>query len=268
VRAPSHKLLWTLRAEGASAPLPRVAARSDTSRILGLSLAASAGLHIGSALLVLAVHWWLGLGIRGRAQDLDISVSYVPLSALETNLPQGVRKPSPSSEAERQLQLQEEVSKAQPPPKAEEISDALKRSPKREPEPQERLEPRKNLRMEQDRAALNTAALGVASGTGDPSEPARMSYQDMVATLLARAKRYPPSAVRRQTTGEGTIRITILPGGDVTDVEIVRSTDSPVLDEELKEMVERAAPFPPFPKDLTKRSLSVVVPVSFQLGRS
>jgi protein TonB len=87
----------------------------------------------------------------------------------------------------------------------------------------------------------------------------------MVATKLARAKRYPERALRRQTTGDGTIRIKIDASGDVTDFEIVESTSSPILDEELREMVERAAPFPPFPADLGRASLALVVPVSFRL---
>lgn len=109
--------------------------------------------------------------------------------------------------------------------------------------------------------------MGFPSGTGDPNELARISYQDMIATLIAKAKRYPESALRRHTQGKGVVRVTISASGRVEEFELVDSTDSPILDEELQDMVERASPFPPFPQDLKRDSIVIVLPVAFQLSK-
>ncbi len=93
----------------------------------------------------------------------------------------------------------------------------------------------------------------------------RISYQQLIASLLNRAKRYPDSARRRRETGTGTIRIQLEPQGKVVRFNIVSSTGSASLDEELEAMVERAAPFPPFPQEIGVPSLTFTVPVSFRL---
>jgi protein TonB len=90
----------------------------------------------------------------------------------------------------------------------------------------------------------------------------------MVATRLAQSKRYPERALRKNVNGDGAIRIQISSNGDVSHFEIVQSTSSTILDEELKDMVERASPFPPFPPDMRRDTLAVIVPVSFRLERS
>lgn len=241
-------------------------------KILKRSVVASACLHLSALLVVLLCYWLSESDLQGKAHDLDITVSFVPLSELETNLPKGVQNPVPAQEPKAAEPATPPKPQPQPKTKPEEKQSAKILEPKKVAPKKTQDEP-KDLPPSSDSsqkpndppASLNSSTLGVSNGTGDPSEPARISYQDMVATILARAKRYPERALRRHTTGEGTIRIRIAADGDVTAFEIVRSTSSPILDDALQEMVERAAPFPPFPQGLTKDSLSIVVPVSFEL---
>jgi protein TonB len=68
-------------------------------------------------------------------------------------------------------------------------------------------------------------------------------------------------------TGDGSVRIEIAADGSVSNLKIVQSTEAPILDEELRAMVERAGPFPAFPRDLNRAVLAVVVPVSFRIQR-
>lgn len=265
--------LWTLQLDQLPAALPaevKAPVRPQHSAdhtLLKRSVATSLGLHIAGVLVVLFYHWLSETDLQGKAHDLDITVSIVPISALDTNLAQGVQRPSPVQEPKT-------AEPAPPPkPKADEsrpatFTESKKLAPKKAKEPRQEQPDHNAASQKADdaRASMKSSVLGVPNGTGDPSEPARISYQDMVATMLARAKRYPERALRRHTTGEGTIRVKISSGGDVVGFEIVRSTASPILDEELQEMVERAAPFPPFPSGLPKDSLSIVVPVSFELN--
>lgn len=196
--------------------------------------------------------------LNGTPQELVIPIFLVPLSALETNLPPRVVLEQKSLPAPTQVpahSLPKQPLPKQPLPK----------------QPMTRIVARAIKAQEQSAPSYGNTGSTIQSSqaataaNGDPSEPARISYQDMVATLIARAKRYPEHALRRHTTGDGIIRIKISSGGSLTDLEIIRSTDSPILDEELKDMVHRAAPFPAFPNDLRKNSLALTVPVSFQL---
>lgn len=88
----------------------------------------------------------------------------------------------------------------------------------------------------------------------------------MVATRLARAKRYPERALIRRKTGEGSIRLEISADGSVSQMTILHSTNTPILDDELLAMVKRASPFPAFPKDLRKDRVAFIIPVAFRLG--
>jgi protein TonB len=199
-------------------------------------------------------------------QTFDVSL--VPLSALDTvpptGRPQQENKPLEEPKTIKQskpLSLPSDAANAAPETKKPLTSEKkkIKTAPSADTstqQPQQASAPS---------AASSIGATINGSNNNPTAEPARISYQDMVATMLARAKRYPERALRRQTTGDGTIRIKIDASGDVTDFEIVESTASPILDEELKDMVERASPFPPFPADLRRDNLALLVPVSFRL---
>jgi len=242
-------------------PLRRSPPRALRSRLFGYSFIASLSLHALGGVGCLFLYHLSQHDLQGRAQDTEIMVSFVPLSALETNLPLGHLNPT---QKDAQAQPSEPTVKTKP--KRPEPSSIVEAKKEKRNTQQDDKEPAVETQdSDAPRASARMTAFGVASGTGDSSEPIRISYQDMVATKLAHAKRYPERALRRHTTGEGAIRIKISAAGEVADFEIVRSTESPILDEELKEMVERAAPFPPFPSDLRKESLAIVIPVSFQL---
>ncbi|MEJ2314808.1 MAG: energy transducer TonB [Nitrospirota bacterium] len=85
------------------------------------------------------------------------------------------------------------------------------------------------------------------------------------AEALARIRRaiereltYPPLARRRRLEGTVLAGFAIDEGGAPRDIEIVRSSGYSVLDDEVVEIIRRAAPFPYIPE-------RVEVPVSFRL---
>ena len=247
---------------------------AKTSRIsagkvpeMRIAVLVSVMLHLSGASLA---YWWhySAVELYGRSQDLAIAVSFIPVSSLATNIP-----PSAPPVEGKERASQPEPTQAKPPPHQdpppENVISLAPRRKKEAPEPKADNEP-----QQQDGrapvAALahqeSRARLGSPNGTGEPNEKARISYQDLIATLIAKAKRYPESALRRRTTGSGVVRVTIASSGNVEDFELARSTDSPILDEELQDMVERASPFPPFPEDLKRNSIVIVLPVAFQLN--
>jgi protein TonB len=247
-------------------PVPFGAKVDDSKALLKRSTAISLGLHGLLALLAVAIHYWPSDELVGTPQDIQfLDATIVPLSSLDTVLPKG----APDAPLN------------QTPPRESAPPPAQHEPPKSKPEKKRIVEARSismpKATTESSRAdhssskasdaavASEAAKLGVANGSDITLESARISYQDMVATRLARAKRYPERALKRGMTGEGSIRIEISSDGSVKDVEILRSTEAPVLDEELRAMVDRAAPFPAFPSDLHKSSVALVVPIAFRL---
>jgi protein TonB len=225
------------------------------------ALLSSCCAHIAIAILL-----YLGsLNFRSAEPALavyDVDLSLVELSAFETELPKGdvgAPKQAVSAPAPRQA-----------PPVATALPEiSFKMKQKREPK-KERVQPT------QPNVAQSSTLNAVPSGSPKPPgmpvgggtaevEKARVSYHDLVATKLARAKRYPERALRKQITGAGVLKVTIAPVGEVVSVEVLESTSSPILDEELQSMVARAAPFPAFPSGLSSSSVVLVVPVSFRI---
>lgn len=200
------------------------------------------------------------------AAPLEFDVSYVELSALETMLP---KKQGPETEAHLSV-APPSVEHNSAPVEEKLVSLSQKKSKpqvkKEAPQPKTAAQPQQNTAPASDASGIlsATTVAGVANGV-DTVEKARVSYHDMVATLLARAKRYPERAVRKHITGSGILRVKIANEGSVVSVEVVDSTESPILDEELLRMVARAAPFPAFPQGMTSTHVALLVPVSFRL---
>ena len=104
---------------------------------------------------------------------------------------------------------------------------------------------------------------GSAGKAVDPANVRR--YHATLAAWLARHKRYPESARRRQE--QGTVRVTfsIDRQGRLLSHRIESSSGHPVLDQEVKAMLQRASPMPPIPANLGQGTLTITVPISFSL---
>jgi protein TonB len=227
----------------------------------------------------------------------SFDISLIPLSALETHLPRGVPVP-PQTPLELQATTPPQSKPVAAAPEHAPKKVASRVAPSL-PKLQKRVRPKvdnetssakarsdmlareKSLRTNSaaNPAANSSAPLdatssqpsapqpfGIANGDATSLEQARISYQDMVAKQLARSKRYPERALIRRKTGEGSIRLEISADGSVSQMTILRSTNTPILDDELLAMVKRASPFPAFPRDLRKDRVAFVIPVEFRLG--
>jgi len=92
------------------------------------------------------------------------------------------------------------------------------------------------------------------------------NYEQLILAWLSKHKHYPERARERNITGEGKIRLVLGRSGEVKEFAIERSTSSTMLDIELREMVNRANPFPVPPPNYPGDSLAFVLPVSFTLA--
>lgn len=244
-------------------PARPLVVREEEGPSFGRSVLISGGLHLLAALL-LFIASQSSPSAEPEVPIYDIDLSMVELTAFETELPkQRVGAPEPAPVA------QPPQERPSPPTERPEISLKSKKVVQRK---ENRDVQEKNSsttisdQLRPTASASRSGVVGEAVGGGDGvSGKARISYHDMVAVKLARAKRYPERALRKQITGAGVLKVKIAPVGEVMSVEIVESTQSPILDEELQRMVARAAPFPAFPPGLNDSNVVLVVPVSFRI---
>ena len=104
------------------------------------------------------------------------------------------------------------------------------------------------------------------SGTGTKGDDASASnYYGRLATWLARHKRYPIQARRLRQEGRVKVTFTIASDGRVTAKRIAQSSGHELLDREVQAMLDRASPLPRIPPSLGRSSLTITLPVAFNL---
>lgn len=90
-------------------------------------------------------------------------------------------------------------------------------------------------------------------------------WEAAMSEQLERVKRYPEDSRQRHEEDTVSLRITVNRSGQVLRVSIVHSRGFNLLDQEALQMVQRAAPLPPLPQELSGDRINVIVPVEFFL---
>ncbi len=135
--------------------------------------------------------------------------------------------------------------------------------------PKPAVEPRPSAAAPQQ-IAPETPSVGqgqASAAIGVSNADVAADYTAMLASWLARHKRYPRAARRRNIEGVVTLSFTVNAAGSVTQYEIVDSSGYEMLDQEVAKMLKRAAPLPAIPADLGRSSFTVTIPVRFELSR-
>jgi protein TonB len=92
-------------------------------------------------------------------------------------------------------------------------------------------------------------------------------YSALVSARLAAVKSYPAEARRLRQQGVAVLVLTLSRAGSVLKWQIMRSSGSEILDQEVARMVGAAAPFPRFPDIMTQSQETFAVPINFFLTR-
>jgi periplasmic protein TonB len=156
----------------------------------------------------------------------------------------------------RKIEVEEKQQEAKPEP----VMKKVARKVARKVEVQEKKE------LNQERLTKTTAVTDIKSKEVVADEKFRAQYEQVIAQWIKQHLRYPRVARRRGYEGTGSVKITLLPNGDVADVAIVQTTGQTILDAEILSMIDRAKPFPRFPYDYRgEDSLAFVAPIKFEL---
>jgi protein TonB len=88
------------------------------------------------------------------------------------------------------------------------------------------------------------------------------NWQTSVARLIAAHQNYPRSAQIRGQEGTSKLRVAFAATGKISQVELVESSGSPILDREAQSMITNLRQFPAPPSGLS----SIVVPIVWRLN--
>jgi protein TonB len=111
------------------------------------------------------------------------------------------------------------------------------------------------------------AAARSPSGPASSAASARATWQAQLLAWLERHKRYPRVAQEQRQQGTAQLRFTLDREGRVLSYRLDKGSGFALLDEEVVELIQRAAPVPPPPPEVTGDRIEVLVPVSFFLRR-
>lgn len=116
-------------------------------------------------------------------------------------------------------------------------------------------------------APVADAPKGAApGGSGDPSEKSLIDgYQNQLAQVAGKYKRYPNEAIQNNWEGTATVRLKIGADGKIAGVEISNSSGHPILDEQASITVNKAKPFVQIPAGLKGKEFVAVIRIVFSL---
>jgi protein TonB len=174
---------------------------------------------------------------------------------MEVTPPEPIIEPPPPVPMESPIVLTPE------PPKPQEIE-----KPKEKPPEPKKVEPKKKpVQRTTAGPRSERAADQMSAPSAGASGAAMADWRSMVVSKLQSAKRYPSGSESRREQGVVTISFTLSRSGAVLSRSIARSSGYPELDQEVLSMVQRAAPFPPFPAGMNQASQHLTAPVRFSL---
>jgi len=102
-------------------------------------------------------------------------------------------------------------------------------------------------------------------GTASHNPDAVPNWKSQLVARLERYKRYPSQAQSRGEQGVAQLAFSVDRSGGVHHARILRSSGSSLLDEATLALVERAAPLPPPPPEISGAQIAIVVPIRYNM---
>ena len=92
------------------------------------------------------------------------------------------------------------------------------------------------------------------------------NYAHLLRACIQNEIIYPLPAFSQNIQGTVQLKFILLPDGSLKDIYIVESSNYSILDTAAINAIEKANPFPPFPRNLRAKELFVKVPVIYKLN--
>jgi TonB family protein len=101
----------------------------------------------------------------------------------------------------------------------------------------------------------------------DTDDKRYVTYAQAIKERIAGQWKYPQEARKKKLEGRLVALFSLNKEGDLTRMEITRSSGHEVLDREAERAVRSAAPFPPFPATITVSRLNINVSFDYTLSK-
>jgi protein TonB len=200
-----------------------------------------------------------------------MTVELAPLPAAPqkrvTEMPPGPEQ----VEAKNQPKPQPEERLFDPPPeiKTPPPPDALAAKQEEEPKPDQAAAAEKTTATPSSLAENQQELAAPMEGSpSDQASSATETWENKLLTHLEHYKRYPGLAQQRKQQDVIYLRFNMDRSGKVLNWKIERSRGYALLDSEVAELIKRASPLPPPPKEVAGNSIEMVVPVEFFIRRT
>ncbi len=95
---------------------------------------------------------------------------------------------------------------------------------------------------------------------------AQLSYVQKLKLYIEKNKYYPRQAVRLRQSGTVTLRLKISKAGVFSSIEVLGSSDFPILDEAALKLIKKIGRFNPLPSNI-KQGSYFTVPIAYNLRR-
>jgi protein TonB len=237
----------------------------------GACFALALGIHAAGAAVLLA-RWNENSDAVANAPVILIELATLPVApdTKPSELPPGPQQPEAQPEPEPVKPVEKPVEKTvelPPAPQAEPLA-AVTPPPKPVEKQVEKRPRHKHASLASaPSTAESKAERAAAPMPGAPSHnPAAVpNWKSQLVARLERYKSYPSQAQARGEQGVAQLAFSVDRSGGVHHARIVRSSGSSLLDEATLELVERAAPLPPPPPEISGAQIAIVVPIRYNI---
>jgi protein TonB len=117
----------------------------------------------------------------------------------------------------------------------------------------------------QIRAVTSLPSKGDSGRRATTSGCGKGNYFDLVRRKIAETKLYPTEAANEGSEGTAVVGFDLHRNGTVSNVRVLKSSLSGILDLEARKTVQRAAPFPEVPAGIKGEPLNMRIPLSFEI---
>jgi protein TonB len=229
------------------------------------------GIHAAGAAALLA-HWHEDSDLVANAPVIMIELAAVPVAP---NI-----KPTEAPPGPEQTEAQPQPEEVKPVEKPIEKKVELPVEPQAEPQlavmpPLKPIEKRVEKKHRQKQASLSSApspaerkaerAAAPTPGASSRNPDAVPNWKSQLVARLERYKRYPSEAQSRGEQGVAQLAFSVDRSGGVHHARIVRSSGSSLLDEATLALVERAAPLPAPPPEISGAQIAISVPIRYNM---
>lgn len=217
---------------------------------------------IHAALAALIVFWHFGQQSPPETAAA-ITINLAPMASAppvpETKVPEG-----PEQEETPPEEIAEPAPLPEPPLPREAVPDPVTK-PEKKPEPVKKVVKETTAPRAQPVPQAAREAAPVNAAPSAAQSRALPSYEQTLLAHLERYKRYPRSAQRRGQEGVVYVRFEIDREGKLLSHSLDKTSGNSQLDQGGLDTVVRAEPFPPFPKEISRDTLDITVPIRFNL---